>query len=382
MWSLPPSFRTLRTVVVLLAATRLPAQGRVAISGTVVDVAGAPIFGAEVRIGGETKAAFTADNGVFRLPSVPVPAAGGSPILTVRRLGFQPASIVLSLGAATVAESVFVKLAPVPGTLTPVVVQTRRVEYNGRLAGYYQRLEKRNAGYFITREQIDREHPRMLVHLLQRVPGVSAARGRFGTSGVRFRGRNCAPLVWLDGTPMPAGEVDLDSFSPQTLHGIEIYEGATTAPARFVLTRDVNSCGTIVLWSRGPDTDPITDTHRPVLVLERLLAEMAVFSADQVDSAARLDASGPVEYPPSLFAAGVGGSVIAEFVVATNGSVEEQTIGIVSSTNPLFSEAVRNAVRRSRFAPASRSGKPVRQLVQQPFTFVLSPTKVGRADPK
>ena len=368
-------------IPLLLIAPRLGAQSGAVVSGRVVDTLGAPIVGAEVRVA-ESRAALTNDAGAFRVPGVSAATDGTSPVLSVRRLGFLPTSIVLSLGSSTAAESLAVKLIPVPTMLKPVVVQTRRVEYSGRLAGYYQRLEKRNAGYFITREQIDRENPRLLVHLLQRVPGVTPARGRFGVSGVRFRGRNCPPVVWLDGTPMPAGEVDLDSFSPQTIHGIEIYEGSTTAPARFVLARDINSCGTIVLWSRGPDTDPITSTHRPVQDLEQLIASAVVYLANQVDSAAQLRTSAPIEYPPSLFAAGVNGSVVAEFVVAANGVVEEETIGIVSSTNALFSEAAKAAVRRTLFVPAMKNGKPVRQLVQQPYVFVASPNKTGRADPE
>ncbi len=366
----------------LLAAGRLSAQGTAIISGRVVDSSGAPVYGADVRIAGASRNATTSDNGAFRISGVDVTTGGGSPVLNVRRLGFQPISIVLSLGSSTTAESLQVKLTPLPGSLRPVVVQTRRVEYSGRLAGYYQRLEKRNGGYFITREQIDRENPRQLVQLLQRIPSVTPARGRFGVSGVRFRGRNCAPLVWLDGTPLAAGEVDLDSFSPQTLHGIEIYEGSTTAPARFVLNRDVNSCGTIVLWSRGPDTDPITSTHHPVQDLEQLLATLAVYAADQVDTSAQLKTAAPIEYPPELFAAGIAGSVIAEFVVSPTGRVDEETIGIVSSTHPLFSEAVKAAVRASRFVPAVRNGKMVPQLVQQPYSFIVPPSKVGRVDPE
>jgi len=368
-------------IPLLLIAARLGAQSGAVVSGRVVDTLGAPIVGAEVRVG-ESRAALTNDAGAFRIPGVSAATDGASPVLSVRRLGFLPASIVLSLGNSTAAESLGVKLTPVPTVLKPVFVRSRRVEYSGRLAGFYQRLEKRNAGYFITREQIDRENPRMLVHLLQRVPGVTPARGRFGVSGVRFRGRNCPPVVWLDGTPMPAGEVDLDSFSPQTIQGIEIYEGSTTAPARFVLTRDVNSCGTIVLWSRGPDTDPITSTHRPVQDLEQLIASAVVYTANQVDSAAQLKTSAPIEYPPSLFAAGVGGSVVVEFVVAANGTVEEETIGIISSTNGLFSEAAKAAVRRTVFVPALKNAKPVRQLVQQPIIFLSSPSKTGRADPE
>ena len=85
--------------------------------------------------------------------------------------------------------------------------------------------------------------------------------------------------------------------------------------------------------------------------MEALVSSLEVFTADQVDTAARL--SDPallrVEYPPSLFSSGVAGLVIAEFIVDTRGNVEETTFSIVSSTHPLFSEAVRVALPRAGY---------------------------------
>ena len=120
---------------------------------------------------------------------------------------------------------------------------------------------------------------------------------------------------------MPSGDVDLDSFSPNTIHGIEVYLGSTTAPARYTYTRDVSSCGTILIWSRGPDTDPITPVPTPSVDLETLLATLSVFNADQVDRRATLDTTRLLQlsFPPPLFAAGTHGLVIAEFVVLADG---------------------------------------------------------------
>jgi TonB family protein len=287
-------------------------------------------------------------------------------------MGFAPYTISVALSDANLrVEDLQVTLSPAPGVLSPVFVSSRRVDYTGRLAGYYQRLESRSGGYFITRDQIDRENPRTLSQLLLHVPGITPYKGRAGSQGIRMRGRLCWPLVWIDGTPMPAGEVDMDAFAPQTIHGIELYLGSTTAPARFILGRVDNSCGTIVLWSRGPDTDPITSLHEPSVDIDGLLASLSIFTADQVDAPAE-PAQGDlrVRYPQSLFAARVDGSVIAEFVVDEKGHVEGETFGIVASSNPLFSEAVRDAVMSAVFTPARRKGAAVRQLVQQPFRFV------------
>jgi hypothetical protein len=90
----------------------------------------------------------------------------------------------------------------------------------------------------------------MLVRAIEDMSG-----GRAGQQGIRMRGRRCWPLVWLDGTPMPSGDVDLDGIPPNTIHGIELYLGSTTAPARYNINRDNNSCGTILLW-RPPGSVP------------------------------------------------------------------------------------------------------------------------------
>jgi TonB family protein len=172
---------------------------------------------------------------------------------------------------------------------------------------------------------------------------------------------------------MPSGEVDLDSFSPTSIHGIELYLGSTTAPARYIYTRDVSSCGTILIWSRGPDTDPINVIPTPSVDLQSLIAQLAVFNPDQVDHRATLDTTRLLQlsFPPPLFAAGVRGLVIAEFVVDTAGRVEAGTVGIVSSTAPLFTEAVRVALESASYVPAIRNGHAVRQFVQQPFEFLV-----------
>jgi len=350
----------------LLSPFRVRAQNAGNVGGTVTDSSGIPILGVEITTDGASVRAFTDERGMFNLGGVP----SGTRTITARRLGFAPGTVTVEvsrLAEATVA----IHLKPFAATLPPVVVHPARMNYTGRLAGYYERLEKNSSGVFITRYQIDHENPRLLGQLLQRVPGVMAVRGRGGITGIRLRGRTCWPLVWIDGTPMPSGEVDLDSFAPNTIHGIELYLGSTTAPARYTYTRDVSSCGTILIWSRGPDTDPIVSAPTPSVDLEGLLANLSVFNADQVDRRAILDTTRLLQlsFPPPLYAEGVQGLVIAEFVVDTMGRVENGTVGIVSSTAPLFTDAVRVALESASYVPAQKNGHPVRQLVQQPFEF-------------
>ena len=76
-------------------------------------------------------------------------------------------------------------------------------------------------------------------------------------------------------------------------------------------------------------------------------------------------------YPASLRAAGIQGSVFARFVVDTTGRVRMETVKVDAADHPLFSEAVVEALRRSRYTPAELRGRKVPQLVVQPFVFVL-----------
>jgi TonB family protein len=361
-----PALSAFLSSMLFVAAMSLSAQEQGTVKGTVADSAGVPIFSAEIALEGSSIRVFSDERGEFRLMSVPL----GARVLKARRLGFTPSQVNVEVAEAAGA-SVSIRMKPVAAPLPPVVIRASKMNFTGRLSGYYERLAKRSSGYFITREQIDRENPSTLGQLLQRTPGISAVRGRGGSTGVRMRGRRCGPLVWIDGTPMPAGEVDIDSFAPSTLHGIELYLGATTAPLRFIFNRDRSSCGTILLWSRGPDTDPIISTPTPSVDLEELVARLAVYNADQVDQRAHLDTSQRLllSFPPPLYAARVGGLVIAEFVVDTAGRMEKGTLGIVSSTAPLFTEAVRVALETANYVPAVKGGRHVRQLIQQPFRF-------------
>ncbi|HEV7388436.1 MAG TPA: TonB family protein [Gemmatimonadaceae bacterium] len=354
---------------ILLVAASASAQTLGNIAGTVTDSTGAPLLGVEITIDSADVHTFSNTQGAFQLGGVPY----GNRTVNARRLGFAPNRATVDVargGDATVT----IRLKPIAVALAPVIVQPTRMNYTGRLAGYYERLEKRSNGYFITRDQIDHESTRLLGQLLQHVPGVTAVRGRGGITGIRLRGRSCWPLIWIDGTPMPSGEVDLDSFSPTSIHGIELYLGSTTAPSRYLYNRDVSSCGTILIWSRGIDTDPISPPPTPSVDLQSLISQLSVFSPEQVDKRATLDTTRLLQlsFPPSLFAAGVDGLVIAEFVVDTAGRVENGTVGIVSSTAPLFTDAVRVALVSASYFPAIKNGHPVRQLVQQPFEFSVS----------
>src|SRR6266550_381853 len=78
------------------------------------------------------------------------------------------------------------------------------------------------------------------------------------------------------------------------------------------------------------------------------------------------------EYPSSLKDQGVEGQVLAQFVVNESGRYESGTLKILSSSNPAFTAAVKEALPRMKFSAAQIGGKKVQQLVQMPFQFHIT----------
>ena len=82
-------------------------------------------------------------------------------------------------------------------------------------------------------------------------------------------------------------------------------------------------------------------------------------------------------FPQILRRAGVEGEVLVQFVVDENGVVMPGTTKVMKATHALFQQAVVDAVPSYRFSPALVGGRPVKQLVQQPFVFALAGARPG-----
>jgi protein TonB len=95
------------------------------------------------------------------------------------------------------------------------------------------------------------------------------------------------------------------------------------------------------------------------------------YSENQVERAVEVTRAAQPRYPDALRSVNVEGTVEATFIVGANGRVEPGSIKIISTPHKLFADAVRNALLDTRFRPAEVGGRPVRQLVQQSFSFRL-----------
>ena len=97
-----------------------------------------------------------------------------------------------------------------------------------------------------------------------------------------------------------------------------------------------------------------------------------VLSENMVEQVVRPMTGNPApRYPSMLASAGVEGVVYAQFVVDTAGKVEAESIRFPKSDHQLFERAVRDVLLRSRFSAARVGDHPVRQLVEQAFSFTL-----------
>jgi protein TonB len=95
------------------------------------------------------------------------------------------------------------------------------------------------------------------------------------------------------------------------------------------------------------------------------------YTEDQVERAVSPLSGTSLAYPESMRSSGTDGEVQAQFVVNENGRVEPGSFKVLSSTNPAFTQAVKDALSRMRFRPAQIGKTNVSQLVQQAFVFKL-----------
>jgi hypothetical protein len=268
-----------------------------------------------------------------------------------------------------------VELAPVAPLLTPVVVRADRVVSSGPFAGFHQRRAS-GFGRFFTRQEIERAAPMRTTDLLRMVPGVRLGRNNLATPSIRFRGSTCDPEVVLDGMTLGPVMLDLDALAPNSIEGMEVYSGAATVPTEFKKGFGRSGCGMIVVWTRRGEPRPRRRKKGEAAVtaagLADLVAAASVYTADQVDVAAKPDGdiSALLAYPDTLRGADrVVASGVVEFVVDTSGGVELGTINFVAVPSSPFVGAIRAAVPEMRFTPAVRNGARVRQVVQLSVQF-------------
>lgn len=117
--------------------------------------------------------------------------------------------------------------------------------------------------------------------------------------------------------------------------------------------------------------EPITIAETPPPQEEAQPAE--AFSELDVDVAAERDPEsiGPT-YPDSLLARQIEGQARVRFIIDTTGHAADGSFAVIEASEPGFAEAVRMALPRMKYRPASIGPKHVAQHVEQTFMFKLT----------
>ena len=105
---------------------------------------------------------------------------------------------------------------------------------------------------------------------------------------------------------------------------------------------------------------------------------------DVEETAVRTAGSAAPAYPPQLMTEGKEGGVDLRFVVDTLGRADAASIEVVRSTDPAFTQSVRQALPLMLYTPAMIAGRRVRQLVEQNFEFRITraaPAEQTRTQP-
>lgn len=95
-----------------------------------------------------------------------------------------------------------------------------------------------------------------------------------------------------------------------------------------------------------------------------------VYTSGEVDvPAALLDIVRGPKYPDALRSLGLGGKVLAQFVIDTSGRVDTTSVITDDCAQPLFAASVREALATMHFSAAKKAGHKVPVEVQQSFLF-------------
>ena len=254
------------------AAQSLPVMSRALLKGVVLDDADdRPISGATVSIEVLRLSVVTDSSGTFRMPSMPA----GRHIIVVKRLGYNPLSAVLNIGAADTLDYDFA-LVKQPVNLPEVSVKAKP-PVPAKLSEFEER-RLTGSGRYITPDVLEKNKDRRLSEVIATIPGprivrgtgsngwVASSVGSGAIQGGRYtpssmdlaRGadpKQCYAGVMLDGnlvfSARPGEQLfDVNSLATTSIAAIEYYRDAASTPMKFNMTGSGASCGLIIIWTK------------------------------------------------------------------------------------------------------------------------------------
>lgn len=215
-------------------------------------IGGLPLANAVVELNGD-RVALTDDNGLFHVPDVSI--AWGSNQLEVHHLSFDDVTDEFWIANPDETLEFYIGLEINPLELSGIVVEGTATLNEIRMAPFYER-QKKTAGHFITRADIEARDPPNFTDMMRGISGVRVEYGgQYGTQiyFARAPGNRLmcpSPVVYLDGILVvnTGAAIDFDALvTPDQIEGVELY-GGVSIPIEF--NRSGSTCGVIVIWSR------------------------------------------------------------------------------------------------------------------------------------
>ena len=256
----------LAAVIVTTLATADAASQATLVTGTAIELESDLLLaGVEVELldasGSRVTSAVTDSAGRFRLAS----RGSGSYNLRATSIGYRTVvTPVLELAAGDTLD-VLLRLSVDAVPLAPLEVVARAAprHLHPGLARFHERVERRLAGRFVLREEIETRAVRSASDLLitagVTVRGDPYVGGPPTGRGLFMRRTGCAPTVYIDGVKVtylpkssplaPAEAQDAVSlYPPSAIEGIEVYPGGASVPAEF--SGSQAGCGVVAIWTR------------------------------------------------------------------------------------------------------------------------------------
>ncbi len=249
--------------------------------GRVIQSDGTPVVGAAVGLFGTRDTTSTSDSGRFALGAAP----SGAHMLWVRRLGFEPARVPVTISSNRSHTVTVTLVRSVP--VLPTVLAT------GQTPAYHDvgldRRMRAGQGQFLTYDQIQRKHVTKLSQLLQGMRGIRVWLDphNFSATVEGTRGLGSCVSYVVDGTPqtqlatkgvggdpLPGDDAD-NMMDPSVIGAIEVYS-SSERPLEFgagleerplpipglpapKVDFDAQQCVLVVIWTRArlglPESD-------------------------------------------------------------------------------------------------------------------------------
>lgn len=120
-------------------------------------------------------------------------------------------------------------------------------------------------------------------------------------------------------------------------------------------------------WYIAMALDPAIEDEKPWFTLTNLRLQGAEHVGAGITQPAAIETR-PPDFPKRALVLGLQQTISVEVVVDTNGHVRQPRL-ISNTADPTLAYAFMDALRRWRFKPAMRNGKPVAVVMQQSIAF-------------